>query len=62
MNLFRHEVEQLRQSSEQENAALNDNIRMRQHSSQMLRHEVQLLRAANKPWWLRLKELLRSKS
>ena len=62
MALFRHEVEQLRQSSEQENSVLNDNIRMRHHSSQMLRHEVALLRAANKPWWLRLKELLRPKS
>jgi hypothetical protein len=62
MALFRHEVEQLRLSSEQENSALNDNIRMRQHSSQLLRHEVALLRAANKPWWQRLKELLRSKT
>jgi len=62
MAQFRQEVEQLRQSSEQENSALNDNIRMRHQSSQMLRHEVMLLRAANKPWWQRLKELIRSKS
>jgi len=61
MAQFREEVEHLRQSSEQENTALSDNIRMRQHSSQMLRQEVQLLRAINKPWWQRLKELFPSK-
>jgi len=62
MALFRQEVEELRQSSEQENIALNDNIRMRQHSSQMLRHEVQLLRAANKPWWQYIKDIFKPKS
>jgi len=62
MALFREEVEQLRHSSEQENSALNDNIRMRQHSSQMLRHEVALMRAVNKPWWQRVKDMLKQKS
>jgi len=59
---FRQEVEQLRESSEKENATLNDNIRMRHASSQMLRHEMKLLRATNKPWWQQIKDILRPKS
>jgi len=62
MALFRDEVEQLRQTSEQENVTLSDNIKMRHHNNQMLRHEVKMLRAANKPWWARLMDILRSKS
>jgi hypothetical protein len=62
MSLFREEVDQLRQTSEQENVTLSDNIKMRQYNNQMLRHEVKLLQAANKPWWTRLMDILRSRS
>jgi len=62
MALFRQEVNEMRQSSEQENKTLYDNIRMRQHNNLMLRNEVHLLRTVNKTWWARLKDMLRSKS
>ncbi len=53
---FREEVEQLRDSSEQENTTLNDNIRMRHTNNRMLRHEIKLLRATNRPWWQTLRD------
>lgn len=62
MAQFREEVDQLRQTSEQENVTLSNNIRMRQQNNMMLRHEVKLLQATNKPWWSRLLDIIRSRS
>lgn len=60
MSQFREEVSQLRAESEQENSILIDMIRKRQQSSQLLRHETQLLRVLNRPWWDRIKSFFGS--
>ena len=55
---FRTEVQELRDNSRGENEALYETIRLHKHYCEMLREEHQLMRALNKPWWIRLRDAI----
>ncbi len=57
MGRLRHEAAAMRQQTQEENRLLRENIQLRQTDSRLLLEEIKQLRALNRPWSMRLRDL-----